>query len=72
LDVSIYEAPIGSTGGLLNSLKDQGTNLFLDGSSDTLNKTSNLQASVTKFSINKKCFTGNVFDKIFGECLPCK
>lgn len=31
LDVSIYEAPIGSTGGLLNSLRDKGAILTLDG-----------------------------------------
>ena len=33
---------------------------------------SSLKPIVTKFSINKKCFTGKVFDKIFGECISCQ
>ncbi len=28
--------------------------------------------TVTKYSINKKCLAGTVYDNVFGECLHCK
>ncbi len=27
---------------------------------------------IVKYSIDKKCMTGSVYDNVFGECLPCK
>lgn len=28
--------------------------------------------TVTKYSINKKCLAGTVYDSVFGECLYCE
>jgi hypothetical protein len=51
LDVSILTAPVGSTGGLLRSIASA-----KEGASD----------QIISYSLNKKCFTGSVFDSVFG------
>jgi hypothetical protein len=65
LDVSIYDAPVGNTGGLLQALKDTSTDLIMTDNG----KFSAAQSStpkVKKYSINSKCQTGSIFDPIFG------
>ena len=65
LDVSIYEAPIGSTGGFLQSLAEDNSGLILtnDGLVDaqTIGK-----PTITKYSIDKKCLAGTVYASVFG------
>jgi hypothetical protein len=65
LDVSIYDAPIGNTGGLLQAIKDTSTNLVLTGNG-TFTAAQTAAPKVVKYSINSKCHTGSVFDPIFG------
>jgi len=65
LDVSIYDAPIGNTGGLLQALNNDNTNLVID-SSGSLTAAETKKPTVVKYSINNKCQTGSVFDPIFG------
>lgn len=73
LDISIFQAPIGSTGGLLNAISDQTGTL-------DLNFTTTVNASgagtlprqtLRSYSINSKCIQGTAFDSLFGECLKC-
>lgn len=75
LDISIFQAPIGSTGGLLNALTDQtGTLLDLNGtvSGGPATGAGALQRkTLTSYSINSKCIQGTAFDELFGECLKC-
>ncbi len=65
LDVSIYDAPVGNTGGLLQALSDSTSNLVI-GANGTLTKAETKKPKVVKYSINSKCQTGSVFDPIFG------
>lgn len=75
LDISIFQAPIGSTGGLLNALNDP-TSTLLDLNGTTSGGTTagvpTLQRrTLTSYSINSKCIQGTAFDTLFGECLKC-
>ena len=76
LDVSIFVAPVGSSGGLLNILQTQTGELTLDGAQvkPTVKNESIpvISGKVTRYSLNSKCMQGTKFDDEFGECLPCK
>lgn len=67
IDVSIFQAPIGSTGGLLNALTDQtGVLTDLNASSPSSNATGLARKSLKSYSINSKCIQGTAFDELFG------
>lgn len=71
IDISIFFAPVGTTGGLLNALFDNSDSLNSDEeTSDPLNRndySKRLKVPVvTKYSINKSCFTGMILDNTFG------
>lgn len=71
LDVSIYEAPIGSTGGFLQSLAEDKSGLIITDDGIIQTESSD-RPTVTKYSIDKKCLAGTVYDSVFGECLYCE
>lgn len=75
IDVSIFVAPVGLTGGLLNSMSDNSNGLTIINGvitfQNTVNPTFKLK-QLKQYSMNLKCMQGTIFDKIFGECLPCK
>ena len=76
LDISIFVAPVETTGGLLNSLSDEEEGLEI-GQNGSVKKKKNKRTEVNRktikrYSINSECLEGTAFDEIFGECLPCK
>lgn len=70
MDVSIFQAPIGSSGGLLNAFKDLSGNLTLGNSSHPPNAQQNSTSLERKqfksYSINNKCIQGTTYDRVFG------
>lgn len=72
VDVSIFIAPVGQSGGLLKSLSDNTGGLIISGGVITINNPAYKMWEVKEYSINSKCIQGTVLDNIFGECLKCR
>ena len=67
MDVSIFQAPIGSSGGLLGALSDDPEELTYQEGAEGAEK----RNSIRHYSLNSKCIQGTAFDFFFGECLKC-
>ena len=72
IDVSIFLAPIGSTGGLLNANNDDSGDLVFGTDEEAQQTNTTSRRTLKSFSINSKCIQGTSFDPIFGECLKCR
>jgi len=62
VDISIFLPPVGSTGGLLNTIIDNSDGLFIDENGDLIIPQKNVTKlkEVKIYSINSKCIQGTV------------
>lgn len=68
IDISVFLAPVGTTGGLLNAFRDTADLLDLGEYGSTSPSTFNIGQvkQVRTYSLNQKCIQGTVLDPDFG------
>jgi hypothetical protein len=77
VDISVYLAPVGTTGGLLNALAENlgSLELYEVNNPSASNGGSSPQIiqvkKVPEYSLNQKCIQGTVLDPDFGDCVLC-